>query len=90
MGHTAFENLKDLSKELAQIRKIENLKEKKPGVFYFKSTPFLHFHDKDGIRWAHLKTPEGWLKVDLDFQASAKIKQQFLKSVHSAYKQISS
>lgn len=88
MGHTKFENLKDLSKELAIIRCIENLKEKKPGVFYYKSTPFLHFHDKDGVRWAHLKTPEGWQKVSLDFAASAKVKQQFIKSVRAAYQQI--
>ena len=38
----ALDNLEDL---LRAIRSCEALREKKRGVFYLKSTAFLHFHE---------------------------------------------
>lgn len=87
MGHTKPELIADLATELATIRSLPFIKEKKTGVFYFKSTPFLHFHDKDGTRWAHLKELSGdWKKVDVPFDASASTKSRFLKVIKTAHK----
>ncbi len=55
MGHTKLELIGDLAFELAALRLLPGIKEKKPGIFYFKALPFLHFHDKDGVRWADIK-----------------------------------
>lgn len=91
MGHTKPELITDLSAELAAIRALPFIKEKKTGVFYFKSTPFLHFHDKDGTRWAHLKELSGdWKKVDVPFDASTSTKSQFLKVVKSIHQTMAS
>jgi hypothetical protein len=58
------------SKALAQIAPLLNnirqrvppLKEKQPGIFYLKSTAFLHFHyDPSGI-FADLKVDGNWVR----------------------------
>ncbi len=45
MKHISSEELGKLEGLLAELRKREGLKEKKPGVFYRKSKAFLHFHE---------------------------------------------
>jgi hypothetical protein len=87
MAHIPYEQLKDLELELKSIRTLLSIKEKKPGVFYFKSKPFLHFHDKDGFRFAHVSDGKDWKRVVIDFNANQKQKKDFLKNVkqiHSA------
>lgn len=79
------EDLKDLSQELKAIHELENLKEKSPGIFYYKSLPFLHFHDKDGVRWADIKSEGQWLKLEINFAASAGKRAVFLKKVRAGH-----
>jgi hypothetical protein len=80
MGHTPADKLKDIKDVLSEIRKWPGIKEKGVGIFYFKSIPFLHFHDKDGARWADVKTKTGWGKpIDLPFDASSIQRRRFLK-----------
>ena len=87
MGHTKPEDLKDLSTELAEVRKLAGIRENSPNVFYIKSKPFLHFHVRDGVRWADVKTIEGgWARLDIDFEASASMRVKFVKSVRLALK----
>lgn len=91
MGHIKPELIADLASELAAIRSLDFIKEKKHGVFYFKSLPFLHFHDKDGRRWAHLKEPSGdWKQVDVPFEATAAAKRKFLKIIVATHQEIAS
>lgn len=88
MGHTAFKNLIDLIEELEIIRSFEGIKEKKPGIFYLKSSSFLHFHDSDGKRWADVKLKSGWKKVDIDFSASLSQRKKFIDQVKYHYEEI--
>ncbi len=91
MGHIKPELIADLATELAAIRTLPHLKEKKLGVFYLKSTPFLHFHDKDGLRWAHVKTADGeWEKVEVSFGASTSARNSFLKAIKAVHATITS
>lgn len=86
MGHTKPELLRDLSSELEIIRKLDGLKEKGNGIFYYKSIPFLHFHDKDGKRWAHIKSQKDWSELNIDFNASETQRRIFLTKVKKAHK----
>lgn len=86
MGHTKSQDLTDLSRELAQIRELEGLKEKSPGIFYYKAIGFLHFHDKDGKRWADIKAKDGWQELAIDCGASAVQRKVFLSQVKKAHK----
>jgi len=49
MKHASASTIQKLRPLLEQIRNIEGLKEKAPGVYYLKSKAFLHFHE-DGAQ----------------------------------------
>jgi hypothetical protein len=50
MKHAGAETLQQLSELLHKIRQRQGLKERKFGIFYWKSKSFLHFHeDPTGI-----------------------------------------
>jgi hypothetical protein len=86
MGHTKKEDLKDVQDILDVVRTWENIIEKSPNVFYYKSIPFLHFHDKEGRRWADGKLGKDWgppIKVPFDLSPSAKSK--VLKEIKKRY-----
>jgi hypothetical protein len=85
MGHTKPESISDLKEELKVISAFEGIKEKTPGIFYLKAIPFLHFHEKDGKRWADVKTLNGWLHVDIDFEAKPSARAKFLKAAKGAH-----
>jgi hypothetical protein len=70
MAHAKAEDMKDLTSLLQEIRSIKELKEKSPGCFYFKSKGILHFHTKDGRRYAHVSDTNRWYEVDLPSKMS--------------------
>jgi hypothetical protein len=87
MGHTKPEDLKDVQHVLKEIRTWDDIKEKSPNIFYFKAKPFLHFHDKDGKRWADVLEGADWGKaVDLPFESTKLQYQSFLREVERRYK----
>ncbi len=65
MAHAKVEDLKDLKFLLENIRTLDGLKEKSLGCFYFKSKGILHFHIKQGRRYAHVSDGQRWHEVDL-------------------------
>jgi len=81
MGHTKPKDLLDMQAELNVVRAVEGMREKSPNVFYFKSKPFLHFHDKDGKRWADVMVDGAWKFVDCPFGLPARARKAFLKEV---------
>lgn len=86
MGHTKPQDLKDIRDALEKVRKLEHLKEKSPNVFYFKSKPFLHIHDKNGERWADVMQGGRWVRLEMPFAAKAPIKKAFLAQVVTAHR----
>ena len=52
IGPTALQQLDDL---LMQLRMIDGITETRPGIFYLKRIPMLHFHETDGGLVADLK-----------------------------------
>jgi hypothetical protein len=55
MARAAIETLNAIPGLLTELRKIEALTEVKPGIFYVKRMPMLHFHTDDGVTYAHVK-----------------------------------
>jgi len=60
MAHCTYDQIKDLEGIFAQIRRWPGIREPKPGIFYLKGMPFLHFHTKDGHRWADARCGADW------------------------------
>jgi hypothetical protein len=84
MAHTKPSDLADLTVLRAELAKLPAVTEKKPGIFYRKGGGFLHFHDKDGVRWADVKLNGAWCKVDLDFGASEAKKKKLVSIARGA------
>ncbi|HVN86542.1 MAG TPA: hypothetical protein VMW17_17040 [Candidatus Binatia bacterium] len=61
MKHAGEQALEALEPLLAEIRRVDGLQEKKRGVFYRKSSGFLHFHEDPAGLFADLK-------IDGDYQ----------------------
>jgi len=63
MKHAGRETLGLLKDLLAEIRKCGGLKERGEGVFYFKSSAFLHFHEDPAGIYADIRAGKGWKRL---------------------------
>ncbi len=87
MAHCPPDQLKDLADVLAEVRALPGVSEPRPGIFYLRRTPFLHFHSKDGKRWADVRAGRDWgTEVPLPFDASAQAKTSFLRTVERRHR----
>ena len=55
MKHASAETLRKLEPLLAHLRRIESLRERRPGIFYRGSSAFLHFHEDSAGLFADVK-----------------------------------
>lgn len=82
MAHCPISQLADLTELLESLRSLPGLRETKPGIFYLRGKGFLHFHLKDGRRWADVRAGADWGDpLDVPFGASADQQAQFLADV---------
>ena len=82
MAHCPPELLDDLTGLLDELRTWEGVVETKPGVFYVRRQPFLHFHlVEGGRRRADVKTRAGWIPHDLPRPLSAARCRAFLREL---------
>lgn len=65
MKHAGGETLDQLEPLLKRLRTLP-LKEKSQGVFYRKSTAFLHFHDDPSGLYADLKVADDWQRFPVN------------------------
>ena len=63
MKHAGSAALDTVEPLLAQIRSLPSLTERKRGVFYRKSSAFLHFHEDPAGIFADVRTASGWLRL---------------------------
>ena len=87
MGHCKADEIQDLKQVISEIQSWDKIKEKGFGKLYFKSKGFLHFHSKDGRRWADVRDGENWgAEIDIPLKATASQKKKFLSEVMKRYK----
>ena len=68
MKHAGAAALEQLKKLLNEIRSVPGLKERKPGVFYRKSSGFLHFHEDPQGLFADLRVGATWERLPVNTQ----------------------
>ena len=86
MGHARKEDLVDVAHVLDTIRSLPGVTERSPGIFYIGRTPFLHFHTRDGERWADARVGRAWgSEIPLPFKSGGRMKSAFLKEVRARY-----
>jgi hypothetical protein len=72
MKHAGEAALDQLTELLELIRKHNNLTEKKRGVFYRKSSAFIHFHEDPEGLFADLRADSGWERLPVTTKSQRK------------------
>lgn len=82
MAHCPPALLDDLGDVFTEVRAWARVTEKRPGIFYVRGQPFLHFHLlKDGRRRGDIKSRQGWVEVDLPRPLSATRRRLLLRAL---------
>lgn len=68
MKHADSDALDRLEGLLMKLRQHQSLKEKKRGIFYWKSNAFLHFHQDHDQLFADLKIGSDWERFPVNTQ----------------------
>lgn len=78
-GQDAITRLEDL---LVELRAIDGLKEKRPGVFYRRSKAFLHFHEDPAGLFADVRLAGGdFTRMAVN---TAPERRRFLKAIRGS------
>jgi hypothetical protein len=86
MAHCPPEALDDIGDVLDAVRAWDGIKEKSFACFYLKAKGFLHFHVKDGERWADVRCGKAWGEpIPLAPGASRPARMAFLKAARRYY-----
>ena len=86
MAHAASAHLHGIADVLAAIRALPEIQERRPGIFYVRRLPFLHFHVRGDDRWADAKMGTVWgPKIPLPFDAGARARFAFVREVRARY-----
>ena len=86
MAHCKNEEIEDLKPLLEEILSWEKIQEKGFGKLYLKGMGFLHFHSKDGRRWADVRDGEQWgSEIEVPFNITKTQINKFLKEVRKRY-----
>jgi hypothetical protein len=86
MAHCPPELLTDLGALLAQVRTWPGVSETRPGIFYLRRAPFLHFHLFPGPRRrADVKGPAGWVQVELPAKMTERRRRALSRTLRRCY-----
>src|SRR5438093_12707712 len=88
MGHVRYDELGDLEELLGELRRLPDVVEPRPGMFYLRRVSFLHFHTKDGRRWADAKAGATWgPEIDIPPGADRRALSAFRREVLNRYRE---
>lgn len=80
------ELLEDLAGVLAEVRDWPGVVERKPGVFYVRNQPFLHFHLlAGGGRRADVKGKADWVEIGLGSPITAAQRRALLAELRARH-----
>jgi len=87
MGHARYEELGDLQDVLRVVRGLPGITEPRPGIFYLRRSPFLHFHTAAGRRWADARIGATWgAEIEVPFGASGRMKVAVLREIRRRHR----
>jgi hypothetical protein len=62
-GEAALDTIEPL---LIKLRQLEDIREHKPGIFYKKSSAFVHFHEDPAGIFADVRGDREWLRLPVN------------------------
>jgi hypothetical protein len=66
LRHAGPEALARLEPLVAELRGLDALEERRPGIFYLRSRAFLHFHEDPAGLFADLRVGAEWLRLPVE------------------------
>jgi hypothetical protein len=82
------ELLDDVADVIAEVRDWDDVVERKPGVFYARRLPFLHFHLFEGVRRrADIRGRAAWISIDLPRPVTARRRRELLRELRKRYRE---
>ena len=88
MSRCPPELLDDVADVIAEVRDWDDVVERRPGVFYARRLPFLHFHLFEGVRRrADIRGRAAWISIDLPRPVTATKRRQFLRELRKRYRE---
>jgi hypothetical protein len=78
MKHASEAALDSIQPVLLELRQLEGIREKKPGLFYRKSSAFIHFHEDPAGIFADVSRDREWLRLPVN---TASERRQFVRLV---------
>src|SRR5262249_31046329 len=81
MKHAGIDALERLEDLLIQIREFDDLKERKRGVFYLKSSAFPHFHEDPEGLFADLRVGREWKRLPVTSKSASRVLLAKLKTI---------
>jgi hypothetical protein len=78
MKHASEAALERIQPVLLELRQLEGIKERKPGIFYRKSSALIHFHEDPAGIFADVSRDREWLRLPLN---RASERRQFVRLV---------
>jgi hypothetical protein len=64
--HAGEATLDSIEPLLTELRRVEGVRERKPGVFYKKSSAFIHFHEDPAGIFADVRREREWLRFQVN------------------------
>jgi hypothetical protein len=88
VAHCPPELLNDVADVIAEVRGWPDVVERKPGVFYARRRPFLHFHLFEGVRRrADVRGRSAWISIDLPRPVTATKRRELLRELRRQYRE---
>jgi hypothetical protein len=66
MKHASGTALATIEPVLIELRRLEGIRERKPGIFYNKSSSFIHFHEDPAGIFADVRKDREWLRLPVN------------------------
>jgi hypothetical protein len=66
MKHAGGAALEIIEPMLIELRQLEGIRERKPGVFYKKSSAFIHFHEDPAGIFVDMRRDSEWLRLPVN------------------------
>jgi hypothetical protein len=79
MKHACEAALDSIQPVLLELRQLEGIRERKPGIFYRNSSAFIHFHEDPAGIFADVSRDGEWLRLPV---TTASERRQFVRLVN--------
>ena len=79
MKHASGAALDSIQPVLLELRQLEGIRERKPGIFYRNSSAFIHFHEDPAGIFADVSRDGEWLRLPV---TTASERRQFVRLVN--------